>query len=669
MTDLIHFTPRAELDCKANLRGFVDACRNQLTAFGAELPFEQDVWDVTDALDLKAKNGRCRVVFSTWKTVNDSTPASMAEPFLSFAKAYIRYQHGLRPTLAIAQRVAALRALEAALVESGGPADPTRVSAQTLDRAAQLAKDKFTGGVAYRVGGQLKLVADFLAGHQLMSVPVKWHNFIPRPGDTQRVGEEFDRRRLSKLPSPAALEALAKVFTLASDLPDVLVSSLAAIMCSAPDRINEVLHLEVDCEVSQAVPSSGETAYGLRWRASKGGGPMVKWIIPSMADVVRQALRKLRRITDDARAVARWYENHPDRIYLPAHLEHLRASKRLSPDEVGEILFADPVPSDSALAWCKSHELPVHRDGGSSTIALVDLECAVAAMLPRGFPIANRERGLKYADALCLLLRNSLHGRKATYRCAIELVQQSVIADGLGARSRYGMASIFDRFGFVEDDGRPIRIRSHQFRHYLNTLAQMGGLSQLDIAKWSGRKDISQNAVYDHESDRDVLARLRDGIGDEMKMFPPLVTRPERAPLLRAEFRCAPGVAVHTTDFGYCIHDFAMLPCQLHRDCINCDEQVCVKGEEFRERNIRRCRDETRALLAEAVAAKADEVAGADRWVEHQQLTLARLDQLCAIFDDPRVPAGAAIRPSVVPASRLEQARLRRLEAGTEKPK
>jgi hypothetical protein len=669
MTDLIHFTPRAELDCRENLRGFIGACRNQLTAFGAELPFDQDVWDVTEALDLKAKNGRCRVVFSTWNSVNDSTPASMAEPFLSFAKAYIRYQHGLRPTLAIAQRVAALRALEAALVGSGGPADPTLVSAQTLDRAAQLARGKFTGGVAYRVGGQLKLVADFLAGHQLMSVPVKWHNFIPRPGDTQRVGEEFDRRRLSKLPSPAALEALAKVFTLASDLPDVLVSSLAAIMCSAPDRINEVLHLEADCEVSQAVPSSGETAYGLRWRPSKGADPMVKWIIPSMADVVRQALRNLRRITDDARVVARWYETHPEQLYLAAHLEHLRAHKRLNSKEVGEVLFADRVPGDAGQRWCERHNLQMLSTDGIRSVAFIDLERAVLSMLPRGFPIANRERGLKYSDALCLLLRNSLHGRKASYRCAIELVQQSVIADGLGARSRFGMTSIFDRFGFVEDDGRPIRIRTHQFRHYLNTLAQMGGLSQLDIAKWSGRKDISQNAVYDHESDRDVLARLRDGIGDEMKMFPPLAARPERVPLLRAKFRCAPGVAVHTTDFGYCIHDFAMLPCQLHRDCINCDEQVCVKGEEFRESNIRRYREETRALLAEAMAAKADDVAGANRWVEHQQLTLARLDQLCAILDDPRVPAGAAIRPSVVPASRLEQARFRRLEAGTEKPK
>jgi hypothetical protein len=43
-------------------------------------------------------------------------------------------------------------------------------------------------------------------------------------------------------------------------------------------------------------------------------------------------------------------------------------------------------------------------------------------------------------------------------------------------------------------------------------------------------------------------------------------------------------------------------------------------------------------------------------------MTLKRLNQLCEILDDPRVPVGALIQPSgVVPASRIEQAASRRL--------
>jgi len=100
-----------------------------------------------------------------------------------------------------------------------------------------------------------------------------------------------------------------------------------------------------------------------------------------------------------------------------------------------------------------------------------------------------------------------------------------------------------------------------------------------------------------------------------------------------------------------------MLPCQLHRDCVNCDEQVCVKGDVVREANIRRHRNETRILLEAAIAAQTDGDTGANRWVSHQQTTLSRLDKLCEILDDPHVPAGAVIQLSgIVPASRLQQA-------------
>jgi hypothetical protein len=494
-----------------------------------------------------------------------------------------------------------------------------------------------------------------------VTVPVQWRNCIPRPVDTQRIGEEFDRRRQSKLPSPAALHALAKTFTLASEPIDVLVSSVAAIMCSAPDRINEVLHLEVDCEVTEKIPSSGELAYGLRWRPSKGAEPTVKWLVASMAPVVRQALANLRRLTAEARAVAGWYEAHPGQLYLPPHLEHLRRRTHLTGDEINAILFAEGAPPDSIWSWCRFQKVAVVVSRRQRTVGFKDLQRAVLAMLPRGFPVVNRERGLKYGDALCVMLRNAANPTKATYRCVVEPVQQSTIADGLGARSRFGFKSIFDRLGFLEDDGTPIRIRTHQFRHYLNTLAQRGGLSQLDIAKWSGRADVRQNGAYDHESARDVLACLPDGVQDEMQMFQPVPRNEEGMPVLRAHFSLAPGVAVHTTPFGYCVHDFTMLPCQLHRDCLNCDEQVCVKGDAFREMNIRRQREETRALLAEAMAAKADDVAGADRWVEHQKLTLARLDELCALFDNPSVPKGAVVRARVAPASRIEEARRARL--------
>jgi hypothetical protein len=657
MADIIHFVPRDELDADSNLMNFIEGARDKLTVFGTDLAFDENEWDVTDAIARK-RTDRTRFVFSNWSSANDRIPLPLREPFLSFAKAYMRYQHAFRPTKCYGQRLAALRALEAALTENGERPNPTLATLHTFNRAYQLCVDKFTNAVAYRVGGQLEMLNEFLITHRLLAVPARWHSPAQRPSDTARVGAEFDKRRAEKLPSPTALSALANIFHLAKEPFDVLLSSIVAILCSAPDRVSEVLYLEADCEVSQVIPSSGEAVYGLRWRPAKGADPMVKWIIPSMSDVVRQAISNIRKLTEPARVVAKWYEMHPAALYLPPHFEHLRSFDRLSLKIVSQILFAGTSNPQSSWVWCRQNGVPILGvKRGEATCKFADLERAVIANLPDGFPWADRAQTLKYSEALCVTQRNMMQERKARFWGLIDLLNHGHIADGLGARSKYGIRSLFDRFEFTEDDGSPIRLRSHQFRHYLNTLAQAGGLSQLDIAKWSGRKDVRQNGDYDHQSDRDVVARVRSMMGDSTKARGYIATVPLSTLVHRDEFARLKIPTAHTTEFGFCIHDYSMLPCQLHRDCLNCNEQVCIKGDVTREANIRRHRAETQQLLEDALAANRDQYAGANRWVAHQQATLTRLNELCAILDDPNVPAGAVIQPSkVVPASRIEQA-------------
>jgi hypothetical protein len=659
VAEIIHFAPRAELDADQNLRAFVELCRNELTAFGQHLPFDEPVWVVTNSINLKARNIEIRLIFSDWRTAKSATPSTMPEPFLSFAKSYLRYQHALRPSKAVAFRLAALRALEAALSENGGPSRPSAITTETLNRAAQMIQENYEKTTAYRLGGQLQMIAEFLSDKHLLTVPVIWRSHIKRVRDGARVGRDFDQRRQEKLPSAEALDALARIFNMATEPGDVFTSSIAAILCSAPDRINEVLHLEADCEVTQIVPSSGKTAYGLRWRPSKGAEPMIKWQVGSMASVVQKAIANIRKITEPARAIAKWYEDNRDEIYLPRYLEHLRFLERLSLEEVADILFEQK--TNNVGPWCRQNNVPINREGGKASVAFADLERAVLALLPRGFPVADSERGLKYSEALCVVQTHALNEQKATYRCMIYLVGQGDIATRMGSRSKFGIRSIFDRFGFKEADGSPISIRSHQFRHYLNTLAQAGGLSQLDIAKWSGRVDVGQNKPYDHVSDRDLNAMVGQVAGENSHLLAALPATRKATLIPRNKVGQLKLTAAHTTEYGYCVHDYTMLPCQLHRDCVNCTEQVCVKGEAAKEANLRQLVSETRALLVAAESAKRDGESGANRWVDHQKITLSRAEQLLEILDDLDVPDGSAIQlRDIVPASRLEQALVQR---------
>lgn len=105
MADIVLFTPLVELDAAANLQGFIDMCRDKLTVFGANLPFQDNVWDVTDSVAIKGRgNKRERITFSNAATVGTNAQEIMREPFLSFAKAYLRYMHGMRPTKVIHNR-------------------------------------------------------------------------------------------------------------------------------------------------------------------------------------------------------------------------------------------------------------------------------------------------------------------------------------------------------------------------------------------------------------------------------------------------------------------------------------------------------------------------------------------------------------------------------------
>ena len=114
--------------------------------------------------------------------------------------------------------------------------------------------------------------------------------------------------------------------------------------------------------------------------------------------------------------------------------------------------------------------------------------------------------------------------------------------------------------------------------------------------------------------------------------------------IARNEFKGQGATAAHTTEYGWCAHNFASEPCQMYRDCINCEEQECIKGEEHKEANLRQLKSETEHLLKEAREALSDDEYGADNWVQHQTKTLERVNALLAILEDPAVPPGSRIR-------------------------
>lgn len=680
MSQSKYYSVNEDFSSEEVLFDFINMAKNDLEIFGKDLLFDSNIWDITETNPGK-QNTKQKIIFSNLKcskefnkfTIDNLIP--LKEPFLSFTKAYLRYKQAMEPVKSLVPLIASMRLLEQALIEMTQTANPLNITTDVLNRAIAIGKENFTDAVVYRQGAFLQKVAQFISEKRISKIPIDWKNSAKRPNDAQRVGKKADDRRNEKMPSKRALEALPEIFFKATEPKDILITSIIAILFGAPNRIGEVLLLQEYCEVIQK-SSDGKEQYGLRWYPEKGAEPMVKWIIPSMVDVVKKAINQIREQTKEARKVSKWYETNPKSLYLVEELEYLRLKKTITSKEASLILFGIE-DSRSIVSFYKTLGVKynienIKDDGykrGPRRRALVlfdDFEKAIINLLPKDFPYINKEKGFKYSETLLIQRLNEYNYQKSTLIPSIDYFSIGFINDALGGRKGIFKFSIFEKFGYKEPDGSPIKVTTHQFRHYLNTLAQKGGVSQLDIAKWSGRKEINQNRAYDHVTADEMLLLVQNAVGNEdmlMSQLSNIEGIKKKVVISRDEYAQLKVRTAHKTDFGVCIHDFSMMPCQLHMDCLNCTEQVCIKGDKNSNERIRQRKIEVEEALEIAKKAQEEGHVGAHRWIKHQSIELEKLKQLCDIFDNDNVKDGTLIQISDAPSiSQSEQAQIRNKE-------
>lgn len=645
--NIIQFIPKTGVEALMNIKGFIKGCRYKLTIFGKDLDWEKNFWPLTKYLKKKGKTHRQGFSFANFDSAGNKTNmVAMSQPYLDFAKAYMRYCYGLDKKENHAQKLAAVRALEKILAEDAPDGIPKieRTTPNVLNKAAQALKKKNPGS-AFQSGCHLEKLAKFLCDNFMVTVRFSWVNPINRKRDIGiRVGEEFDNKRREKLPSKAAMRALPLIYHAAINPVDVIITSMSAIFLSAPDRFSEVFILPKNCE-HEGFDKDNNAAYGLRWNASKGGEGSINWIVSSMVETCKEALGKLRKQTEEARQIAKWYENNPDKLYLPRDLEYLRHQENLSTDDLKSLLGFG-----CCWQWAEDHGIEkikafTSKNGKrrlTNSYSFQDVERAIISMLPNGFPVLDEKSGLKYSEALLIIPYNLLHPGRGIYQCMFQLISVNTFNDQIGAGVVHGKSSIFSRHGHTEPDGSPIELTSHKFRHFLTTLALKKKLSYVIATLWRKSKDMKQTMSYDHRTNEELVERLREATPD------PIVEQKLNVPVSREEFMEMMYPCVHATQFGFCVHDWHMLPCQKHSNCLACTEHICIKGDKQKTERTRQELKDAEAQLERDEAAIARGELGTDRWVGINRQRVERLRQLVDILDDPAVPEGQIIcvRPS-----------------------
>lgn len=625
MADILLFTPRHQRECQKNLEDFIAMCRDRLTVFGADLDWDAHAWPKVGNFTVKGAPARG---YTTDQLLNAG--------IVPFAKAYVRYQQGHNPTKS-KNEFKAIRCIEKALVTAKGKADITLVDQLVMDVAAEVAREY--GASSYQAGVSLVRLAEFLNESRIVPDQIEWRNPISKPKEIDRTDAEGKRKRAEKLPEDHWLEAMAEMF--ANDLVgarDRFTTSIFALLMCAPSRITEVQDLPASC-LHTDTDGKGVKRLGLRFYAGKGYGSDIKWIPTVFKDVATEAVRRLTELSAAGRELARWYEDNPGKFYRHENCPNVPDNYPLTDEQACMALGikAGAGVLDKYLAKFNPY-LALKKKGESLTLAFLNDYCH--SQLPDGWPWKNRERNIKYSEALCCFRAHEFRSDFSPSPIKLWVPGKSTFTTDLNFIDGQER-SIWKRNGYKNLDGSEISMTSHQVRHFLNTVAQRGELGQLDIARWSGRANIHQNAVYNHMSDDEYVDLARNaGVGGVLEKIQ------ANMPVTYADLEAVGDGIAHVTEYGFCVHDYSMLPCQKHRDCLNCTEQVCVKGDATKLDRLKQQRNLIQLQLEKAKAADASGAYGADRWSQHQIKTLERLDQLIQMLESPDLPAGTAIRLS-----------------------
>lgn len=687
MSVVLEFKSRAGLNADRQVQNFIDYAKS-LTAFDRpDLPlsWEANNWSpwktTTCSLCTFLKAG----VSSTKARPSQARDEYFLDPeFRDFAKAYIRY-HLARNPKKNSVEIMALRMVEKALLDLRGRGIVSLIDEDVLSHAATLTREAYPGP-CYQVGSQLERLAVFLTAKQMIERPVVWRNPIPRKTDMSTGHRSKKAEAVAKMPAEKVLDALAEIFALKPTAHrDIVATSMVGILVSAPSRISELLELPFDCVIKEWNRTDQKEELMLRFHAKKGGGFMKKVIPEAISGVAEEAVARLLEITAEPRKLAKFLEAYPDAFPPHDRLPSIGQDELLSPEQACDALALN-CSSESARgkrtqlrSWLTARlkaaqnaaegdasyaetvgilsdaldGMPSRAHGKENlpdalTLTLRQLNKVVRKLyLPAHFPYTTRDGVTKFSGALLCFFYNQLNTQfDAIKPWALQNLTNGWLNNEIGASAsrREFKDSLFERWGYKDEY---YRVTSHQFRHYLNTLAHRGQAGELEIARWSGRANLADNAAYNHMSDGEYVDRMRDiGIGENGKSDL-LLKSQKNLPITLVELEADGDRAAHVTLFGRCTHDFSVEPCPRHRDCISCQKHRCIKGDNEKLKRIKDLRSMNEAQLKRALEAAENGYFGADRWVQFHQGKLERANQLIEILESPDIEDGAVIHMGI----------------------
>lgn len=623
--------------------------------------WEEPIWNI-DGNNIKRRHDkRKHNLFFTCSRINRKEKTVQFEkPFADFAKAFIVMRSVQRNAGYSHQKLAidALRYLHDTLLKSSSATNYSNAptpSQLTLfhfkDAVNQLVKTRKING-AYTIALRLQELSKFIDNNSLTRTKINFKNFIKRPEPEDGRSTEDQKKGLEKLPSSNALKALAEASNNPLDENEKIILRIIDLLVSGGFRIGEVLSLRKDCWVEEPIldekfkkqvdPETGEPAIrcGIRYTPEKGGIPIIKWLPDAVVSLAKRSVDDLRVLCEDARKTAFSLEQNPGRI---PHLSNLNPNDYLDKTQLAEILglsnssvrqildfFLKLKPEKDTNARGRGQNKNIYRIKNFEQAYFKRRKAETVVLVGDGKTVKPQT----LSESLCVMFIFQFDPQKSTLTFHPQQIGYRQIVTALGA-SKVAL-SIFTRRDITEPDGKRMHINTHAFRHWINTLADHGGLSDTQLALWMGRRDINQNAAYKHGTVAQRAEWARNAlVNNQITGDIPDVYYAIKDPVEKESFLESFVNTAHITDYGICLHDFAIEPCKYHLNCLSgCSEFVRTKGDEKERENIRSLRVFTQRELELAKEAEEKSEYGAEAWVEHNRIIIAGCDAALAVDEE-----------------------------------
>lgn len=677
MSNVVSLIPDTTDDPVRNLSNFIAECRDTIKIYEDQGGFGVNHWVFTD------KHGRKHAMrFAKYSPISNPynfTP--FEEPYLSFAKAYVRFRQDQDEVTSVGNKTSVLAVVYDVLEQLGRDLNILAFDGAVIERASELIRERNSAGRRYHIGCELELLGNFLRDKVICpSLPI-WMNPYPRQRfRAQGTTEEDKAWQEERCPSLHQMLALADIFRTAEKEEDIYWSSICVLLMFAPGRGSEPGSLSIDSLIYE------DGRWKVLWYSKKKANWTKKIVPVVLESAVREAFARLIKIGEPARKAARFTYENPGKF--------IRHSGCITPAEFGE---DEPLNAlQFACATCLGEEVVARLnlrqqsgqsldDAGAWNVVGVNATIWIKKMRAAGPITYGRlaERTLaQYKthswpnisestrpvwDSLILVLDRQFHSTFEAKKFSWVIPSINALNVELGgkdyetrASNELRLSSIFERFGKVDEDGAtPIELTSHQLRVWLSTWAERGGMDAWQLAQWAGRARIADNKAYGlmKQSEKDKMAKA-------VLMLKKAPTALEAVKLNLPVTYQSLGIerlgVAHATLYGYCVRDWAMAPCLKGggKACAGCDDHKCIKGLDDKLENLEALESGLSRELARAALEIDAETFGANNWYRFIGFRLAKVRTLIALLKNPDMPIGAVVSvPPEFDSSPLQRAR------------